>query len=974
MVRQWLVRERWALVVGLGLTLAAIVLHAIGVTGPIELLWFDAHVRHFSRIPGSEAIVHIDIGDDALRRIGPWPWPRDVQADLLRILHDLGADRIVMDIVWTDPKPAEVRLPTLEPYAEVEGQVKLLGELSEENVVRPDDELAGAVAEAGNVYLAVYYTPPQARGESPDLKNRIAGLLREDFGLDVRELAERSGSSPEAVERIVAGVKRRVASDRVRAVLEANPSASARQVHEAILTTPFERQTADRTDILAGYHRELCFRRLRSAWPPVPEALKGKLPVIVNVEPPVYKFTAGARGIGSVTFTPDPDGRTRHVPLLMEWEGRLVEQLALAAVREVLDIRLEDLAIDGSGDLVVAARGSRPAMRVQLDGKGQMLVNWHTCRGRWQDCFTHLNSARLLQIRDCRMRIRENEIRRQLRIAEAMLLVMGEEGFGPFRRDYHAMLENERIARLGKLQGRSEAREVKDAEAEARRLREQVEGLQRQALSMIAEEWAELKARHDANDPGLAEDYKRLEAANRLITEDVAELDRINQTIAAEQERLTNQLRPLIDGKICFVGCTASAVADMVTTPAYDLMPGVMVHSNVLNNFLQGQFRGWSDRSMQVTVIALFGVLMTVLTTTRGPRTSLLFMLLAIGVASVLNAWAVFERHDHWLRLLTALGLTFVVWAIIVLLRYLTADRQKRQLRKAVAQYVSPAMARRIGESATRLDLSPVSGEVTCFFSDLRGFTTISENLGPEGTKTVLNPYLEAMSVVLHRHRALINKFMGDGIFAFFNPPILPCDQHEIAACESALESQRALQELRARYADHPLAGEFQRLFMRIGIASGPVFVGDYGSESKLDYTCMGDTVNLAARLESANKQFGSAIMVAGGTRRKAEGRYLCRHLGALQVKGRTVGVPVYELLGRPGEANDETVRFAETFGEAVAAFARRDWARSGAMFERCLELRPIDPGTLRYLDAIRMYRQEPPPDDWEGTLELTEK
>jgi len=230
------------------------------------------------------------------------------------------------------------------------------------------------------------------------------------------------------------------------------------------------------------------------------------------------------------------------------------------------------------------------------------------------------------------------------------------------------------------------------------------------------------------------------------------------------------------------------------------------------------------------------------------------------------------------------------------------------------------------------------------------------------------------MSVVLHRHRALINKFMGDGVFAFFNPPILPCEEHEVAACDSALACQPALRELMERYASPPLADEFRALFMRIGIASGPVFVGDYGSENKLDYTCMGDTVNLAARLESANKQFGSAIMVAGSTQQKADDRYVYRCLGTLQVKGQTTALLVHELLGRPGEVDGGTMRFAERLGEAAARFARRDWALATATFERCLELRPNDPGTLRYLGAVRACAEQPPPDHWRGALELTEK
>ena len=161
---------------------------------------------------------------------------------------------------------------------------------------------------------------------------------------------------------------------------------------------------------------------------------------------------------------------------------------------------------------------------------------------------------------------------------------------------------------------------------------------------------------------------------------------------------------------------------------------------------------------------------------------------------------------------------------------------------------------------------------------------------------------------------------------------------------------------------------------MRIGIASGTVFVGDYGSENKLDYTCVGDTVNLAARLESANKQFGTSIMITGQTLESTDDHYVCRHLGSIQVKGQTVGVPVYELLGRTGEADDKTLNFAETFAEAVARFTKRRWPEALVIFEKCLELKPDDPGAMLYITAIHNYQESPPPDDWNAALELTEK
>ena len=267
-----------------------------------------------------------------------------------------------------------------------------------------------------------------------------------------------------------------------------------------------------------------------------------------------------------------------------------------------------------------------------------------------------------------------------------------------------------------------------------------------------------------------------------------------------------------------------------------------------------------------------------------------------------------------------------------------------------------------------------MASEVTCFFSDLADFTALSEqHLDPATTRSVLNPYLETMSAVLNARSALINKFMGDGIFAFFNSPVYPCRGHARQACEAAIDSQRALRELIDRRRGSPLAGVFGQLRMRIGIASGPVYVGDYGSQNKLDYTCMGDTVNLAARLEPANKVFGTSILVSGPTREAAGDGLVFRRLGSLQVKGKKIAVPVYELLGRSADVPAEAIEYADRFGAAVDLFQSRRWEEAGRAFASLLEHRD-DRAARRYAELAAGYRIAPPPDNWNGAIELTEK
>lgn len=974
-MRRWLARHGREYAVGLALTAAAVVLHAIGATEAGEWGLFDFNVRRFSRVTASDRIVHIDIDDAALDRVGSWPWPRDLQGELIRTLKNLGAEQIVTDIVWSEPKPPEIRIPGLERFADLEGIRAPIGEASTDNLVFPDDELAAAIADAGNVNLAMYYEPDQEGPQVSPAEQQVAELLRREFELNVGTIAERTRTPQNEIESVLAGIKRRVAEERVAEILDRTPTATFEQVHQAILTTPTERQTADRDDVLAAYHRVLSLRTLREHCPPIPEGLKGRLLKVSRVIPPMYKLTAGARRVGFVTFHPDRDGRTRHVPLLLEWDGRLIEHLAFGAARQALGIQVADLAIDERGFLVIRGDSGRPKRRIQLDDTRQLLINWHVARADWPACFTHRPVTLLLQLCECRRRIDENNRLRQWKLSQIVRLTRDEAGFDVYRDQFDQLLELERRVRWARLQGRGESRDTKEATTEALRLRRMSQRDQDDAVAMVREEWATLEKEPAPTDTQAADDYQRFSEAHTLITTDIADLDRTNTQIEAKYEHLTRQLRPMIDGKICFVGYTATAVADMVTTPAYRHVPGVLVHSNVLNSFLTGQFLTWSKPAVQAAIIVFFGVVVTTVASARSPLIALIFVVLVLASSLLINGMAVFARADHWIRLGTAVILVISAWALIVMFRYLTTDREKRRFSRAVAQYVSPAMARQLADRVDNLDLSPVNGYVSCFFSDLVGFTPISERLGPEGTRTVLNPYLQVMSAALQQRQALINKFMGDGIFAFFNPPILPCANHEVAACEAALACGEALQRLKRDHVNHPLASDFEKLAMRIGIASGPVFVGDYGSENKLDYTCVGDTVNLAARLEAANKAMGSAIMIDDATRQAAGDRFAYRTLGSLLVQGRTSAVRTCELLGRTGEIDEVRREFAELFSRAVDCFDRRQWTEAAACFQECLARKsPADPGILLYLNTIKGFMDNPPPQDWAPCLEISGK
>ena len=1009
MFRKRFIEHRLSLLVNVIITLTVAVVHWQGWLAGLEWAMYDRLVRYCSHVPADDRIVHIDVDDAAIARGGAWPWSRDRDGEIVQILHELGAERIVLDFLWTERKPPELRTPALEPYAELEGAIPLMGELSADNFVSPDDELAHHLRNSGPIYLALFGTaiePNESNrpSESPQIM-QMAELLRRDFSLSDRDVAKQLGQSISAIEPYFARIKRQVANELVAEQFKrsatSQPSSqnllllknlpSPRAIHESLLKTPFDRPTKDREDLLAAYDRQLGLQNLQVRCEPMPAGLKGKLPIIQELTPPLYKLTAGAAiadtnapgvRVGFANRSEADGMMLRSIPLLFEWNDLLVEQLGFRVARESLGVFADDLSIDADGNLCIRSNPRSNLGKIQLDRSGQMLINWHITAGDWQQCFNHVPMMPILCIWEARQRIQQNDRLRLARLHEVARAVKDDVGYGDYRTQVHRMLELQQKIRAVQLEGKSKSEKDKGHET-IRRMGQELQQIKQQLqqedvliADLVRHTWAQLAKEPDPNDATIADDYRRFHEANRILTEVIPEIDATNDRIAQETQQLTEKIRPLIAGKTCFVGYTATAIADMVHTPAYHQLPGAMVHSQIFNNLTSGHILSTASRNTQILVLLAFGAIVTLIATALGPRTSLVIVLTLMIGSLAFNATVLFGTFNYWLPIATALLLSPILWAMTVLVRYLVIDRQRRWFSRAVARYVSPAMAQHIGESAEKCSFEPTATQITCFFSDLTGFTTMSERLGPQGTRAILNPYLESMSAVLHRHQALINKFMGDGIFAFFNPPILPCHHHAKAACHAAIDCRQALAELAARFAGTPMESWFHQLHMRVGIATGAAFVGDYGSEDKLDYTCMGDVVNLASRLESANKQFGTSILVAGTTRdaTAAEKTFAFRRLGMLQVRGQTRNVAVYELLGRHNEVGHDELAYAEQFDRAVSAFCRRDWATATAEFNACILQRPSDRTALRYLELIAVYQSAKLADDWLGTLELIDK
>src|SRR3989441_12637857 len=351
-------------------------------------------------------------------------------------------------------------------------------------------------------------------------------------------------------------------------------------------------------------------------------------------------------------------------------------------------------------------------------------------------------------------------------------------------------------------------------------------------------------------------------------------------------------------------------------------------------------------------------------------RQALKFLLIA-GLAVAYYGLVVhaFTGHGVWMELVFPEGTLALTYAVSATVEYLTEGRQRRVLRAVFDKYMAAEVVDEIMRNPASIKLGGEKKELTVFFSDVAGFTTISEKLDPEDLVFLLNEYLSSMTDIILRNRGNVNKYFGDGIMALFGAPRGEPD-HASRACVAALENQEALAQLRKEWA----ARGYPEIVARIGINSGPLVVGNMGSQARMEYTVMGDSVNLASRLEGANKFYDTLILLGPRTYELAQPDIEAREVDMLRVKGKLEPVRVEELVARTGTLSAAKQRVVGLYQDGLAANKRREFVRAKEHFEAALALDPSDGPSKVYLHRVQEYLATPPPPDWDGVYVLQSK
>lgn len=449
---------------------------------------------------------------------------------------------------------------------------------------------------------------------------------------------------------------------------------------------------------------------------------------------------------------------------------------------------------------------------------------------------------------------------------------------------------------------------------------------------------------------------------------------------------LDEELQAYLKDKIVLVGSTMPEERDFHSVPILNAdgastMNGVEIHATAIQNVLNGDYIQRADPGLELgLVIFLSLVSFVVILRIRQLKVRYVaFLELGSLLLVALLVFAVFEIavlsfvNNNLLLNVVYPGLAVVLAYLgAAVYQYLAERQQKALIKNVFSKYISAAVVNELVANPEKAKLGGDRRELTVFFSDIAGFTTISEQFHtkPEGLVALLNEYLDEMTALVLKYEGTLDKYEGDAIMAFWGAPI-PQKDHALRTCLASLEMQKRLAALRPKWKKEGKPA----LEVRIGINTGVMIVGNMGGQDRFDYTVIGDSVNLASRLEGANKQYGSNIMISDFTYQQVKDRVAVRELDLIQVKGKNEPVKVWELLGTADVTmTDNQKQSLEIYHEGLRLYRSRNWQEAIAYFQQAKQLDPDCRVAEIYEQRASLYQLNPPPADWSGVFVMTTK
>jgi adenylate cyclase len=683
-------------------------------------------------------------------------------------------------------------------------------------------------------------------------------------------------------------------------------------------------------------------------------AIEGRLDVVApDIILPIAPVLKGAKALGFVKINRDLDGVTRRIDLFYEFKEKAIPQLGLVALLDLLG----NPAVEIKNDGVILKGAVRPGSGIQTDigipltEAGTMLINWP--KKPFIDSFRHISFWWLLQHDRTEEAIISNvsllagwESEGKINVRSGPLNFL-EKYYNPLVKmkqdflnekavvsiDAYRKLREEFVARLDELFSPAKEEEL-------------VKSVQ-QNVNLKTDEKESLIA-------VIRKAYKANKEGNIPFFKDVR-----------------NKLKTDLAGAFCFTSWTATSTTDNGVTPFQGNYANVGMHASVVNTILQGRFLDDSPWWLAVILTALGTLAIYLLV--FGIKSPVVSVLAGAGMLIIIGGGIglFFILTGTYLHFIAPFASAFIVFIIFTIINFLRTAKEKTFIRHAFSHYLSKEVISELIADPSKLNLGGELKRLTALFTDIKGFSGLSELLEAPELVRLLNGYLTDMSNIILELNGTIDKFIGDAIVSFFGAPVnLPRHAHN--ACLAAVRMKKVEHLMNEHIVAEKLSPK--PLLTRIGVNTGDMVVGNMGTESSFNYTIMGHHVNLAARLEGVNKQYGTWILISEGTYNDGGSAFLTRKLDRVRVVGIGTPVRIYELIDEKSTARPELFEVIDIFHQGLEAFELREWEKARGLFKQALKLQPDDGPSEAFLKRAQAYIKEPPPANWDGVFSLTTK
>ncbi|MFW6368652.1 MAG: CHASE2 domain-containing protein [Spirochaetota bacterium] len=671
-----------------------------------------------------------------------------------------------------------------------------------------------------------------------------------------------------------------------------------------------------------------------------------------TIQPVIRKIGEHGAGAGFTNIVVDEDGVRRRVNLFAEYDGKLFPQLAFRPLLGLLgdpDIEVDGRTVHLRDAQLPDSETSRD-IRIPLSRDGRLAINWP--QKSFAESFRH-EGYRLVYL--------YQEVMNDLYSNISIMRDTGYLDAFPGTPPTQLYEEAEEIKQEVMFEELEPERFEEYRELRVRFLEETEALLTGDTEEFLTDQIS--SARDNASSEEEAAEYE-------AILEEIDEVFSATRDIFEDLQQRREDLRESIEDSFIVIGQTGVGTVDVGVNPFEGQYFNVGTHAAVANTILQEDFLVFEERWVSVVLTAILGLLVGVGTARLDAKKSVFFGVLAIILVAA-SGTAYFFVSGRYIAMagpLLAVGLTFVGSSATSAVRN---SAERAFLRNAFSRYLSADVIGQILDDPSKLALGGEKKYLTAMFTDIQGFSTISEQLDPSDLVRLLNAYLTEMSNIVLDVHGTIDKYEGDAIIAFFGAPVDDPD-HAANACLSAVRMKRVEADLNERFLAENMSPS--PLATRIGINTGEMVVGNMGTERQMDYTIMGHAVNLAARLEGVNKQYGSYILVSEATREESGDAFVFRPLDRVRVVGVSEPVQLYELLDERSAASSAMLESSEQFAEAIRLFQNQQFTAARKLFADLVSRNEKDMPSQTYVSRCAKLQQTPPPASWDGVYNLTQK